>query len=98
MKQYVARFIGEDSGTARHLDHVTTPVPKNSARYALDSSRDIVQDHTALWLTRVRTQCQQAVVALVGNVIHHCAASVCVVAAKMFWEIAGAYGICPKVR
>ena len=32
--QYVARFIADDSNTARHLDHITVQVAKDRARYA----------------------------------------------------------------
>ena len=74
--QYVAPFIAADSDTARHLDHITVQVAKDRARYAFDASRDSLQDDQSLGLTRVATQCQQAVVALVGTLVHHRSPSV----------------------
>ena len=96
--QYVAPFIADDSDTARHLDHITVQVAKDRARYAFDASRDSLQDDRTLGLTRVPTRCQQAAVALVGTLVHHRATSVRAEVTKMFWEIAGAHGICPEVH
>ena len=92
--QYVARFIADDSHTARHLQHVMVQVAKDRARYAVDASRDSLQDNRTLGLTRVPTRCQQATVAL----LHHRSASLRAEATRMFWEIAGAHGICPEVH
>ena len=36
--------------------------------------------------------------ALVGTLVHHRATSVRAEVTKMFWEIAGAHGICPEVH
>ena len=96
--QYVAPFIADDSDTARHLDHITVQVAKDGARYTFDASRDSLQDDRTLGLTRVPTRCQQAAVALVGTLVHHCSTSVRAEVTKMFWEIAGAHGICPEVH
>ena len=96
--QYVAPFIADDSDTARHLDHITVQVAKDRARYAFDASRDSLQDDWTLGLTRVPTRCQQAAVALVGTLVHHRSTSVRAEVTKMFWEIAGAHGICPEVH
>ena len=96
--QYVTPFIADDSDTARYLDHVTTHVAKDRARYAFDASRDSLQVDRALGLTRVPTRGQQAAVALVGTLVHHRVASVRAEAAKTFWEVAGAHGICPEVH
>ena len=96
--QYVAPFITDDSNTARHLDHITFQVARDRARYAFNASRDSLQDDRTLGLTRVPTRCQQAAVALVGTVVHHCSTSVRAEVTKMFWEIAGAHGICPEVH
>ena len=96
--QYVAPFIADDSDTARHLDHITVQVAKDRARYAFDASRDSLQDDRTLGLTRVPTRCQQAAVALVGTLVHHRSTSVRAEVTKMFWEIAGAHGICPEVH
>ena len=96
--QYVAPFIADDSDTARHLDHITVQVAKDRARYAFDASRDSLQDDRTLGLKRVPTRCQQAAVALVGTLVHHRATSVRAEVTKMFWEIAGAHGICPEVH
>ena len=96
--QYVAPFIADDSDTARHLDHITVQVAKDRARYAFDASRDSLQDDRTLGLTGVPTRCQQAAVALVGTFVHHRATSVRAEVTKMFWEIAGAHGICPEVH
>ena len=51
-----------------------------------------------LGLTRVPTRCQQAAVALVGTLVHRSSASVRAEVTRMFWEIAGAHGICPEVH
>ena len=51
-----------------------------------------------LGLTRVPTRCQQAVVALVGTLVHHRSTFVRAEVTKMFWEIAGAHRICPEVH
>ena len=96
--RYVAPFIAEDSDTARHLDHITVQVAKDRARYAFDFSRDSLQDDRTLGLTRVPTRCQQAAVALVGTLVHHRSAFVRADVARMFWEIAGAHGICPEIH
>ena len=96
--QYVAPFIADDSGTARHLDHITVQVAKNRARYAFDAPRDSLQDDRTPGLTRVPTRCEQATVALVGTLVHHRSASVRAEATSMFWEITGVHGICPEVH
>ena len=96
--QYVAPFIADDTDTARHLDHITVQVAKDRARYAFDAWRDSLQDDRTLGLTRVATQCQHAAVALVGTLVHHRSTSVRAEVTKMFWEIAGAHGICPEVH
>ena len=96
--QYVAPFIADDSDNARHLDHSTVQVAKDRAQYAFDASRDSLQDDRTLELRRRPTRCQQAAVALVGTPVHHCPASVRAEVARMFWEIAGAHGICPEVH
>ena len=96
--QYVAPFIADDSDTARHLDHITVQVAKDRARYAFDASRGSLQDDRTLVLTRVRTRCQQAAVALVGTLVHHRSTSVRAEVTRMLWEIAGAHGICPEVH
>ena len=96
--QYVAPFIADDSDTARHLDHITVQVAKDRAQYAFNASRDSLQDDRTLGLTRVPTQCQQAAVALVGTLVHHRPTSVRAEFTKMFWEKAGAHGICPEVH
>ena len=96
--QYVAPFIADDSDTARHLHHITAQVAKDRARYAFDASRDSLQDDRTLGLTRVPTRCQQAAVGLVGTLVHHRSTSVRAEVTKMFWEIAGAHGICPEVH
>ena len=98
MTQYVAPFIADDSDTARHLDNITVQVAKDRARYAVNASRDSLQDDRTLGLTRVPTRCQQAAVALVGTLVNHPQTSVCAEVTKMFWEIAGAHGICPEVH
>ena len=85
--QYVAPLIADDSDTARHLDHIAVQVAKDRARYAFDASRDSLQDDRTLGLTRVPTRCQQAVVALVGTLVHHRSTSVRAEVTKMFWEI-----------
>ena len=94
--QYVATFIADYSDTARHLEHITVQVANDRARYAFDASRDSLQDDRTLGLTRVPTRCQQAAVALVGYLVHHRSTSVRPEVTKMFWEIAGAHGICPE--
>ena len=91
LRQYVAPFIADDSDTARHLDHITVQFAKDRARYAFDASRDSLQDDPTLGLTQVPTRCQQAAVALVGTLVHHCSTSVCAKVTKMFWEIPGAH-------
>ena len=96
--QYVAPFISDDSDSARHLDHITVQVRKDRARYALDASRDSLQDDRTLQLTRVPTRCQQAAVALVGTLVHRRSTSVCAEVTKMFWEKAGTHEICPEVH
>ena len=96
--QYVSPFIADDSDTARHLDHITVEVAKDRARYAFDTSRDSLQDDRTLGLTGVPTRCQQAAVALVGTLVNHRSTSVRAKVTKMFWEIAGAHGICPEVH
>ena len=98
LTQYVAPFIADDSDTARHLDHITVQVAKDRARYPSHASRDSLQDDWTLGLTRVPTRCQQAALALVGTVVHHPSASVRAKVTRMFWEIAGAHGICPEVN
>ena len=64
--QYVAPFIADDSDNARHLDHITVQVAMDRVRYAVDASRDSLQDDWTPGLMRVPTRCQQAAVALVG--------------------------------
>ena len=96
--QHVAPFIADDSYTAHNLDHITVQVAKDRARYAFDASRDSLQDDRTLGLTRVSTRCEQAVVALLGTFVHHRSASVRAEVTRMFWEIAGAHGICPEVH
>ena len=96
--QYVVTFVAQDSNTARYLDQVTTQVAKDRALYAFDASRDSLQNDRALGLPRVPTRCQQAAVALVGTLVHHRVALVRAETAKMFWEIAGAHGICPEMH
>ena len=86
------------SDTARHPDHIRAQVTRDRGRYAFDASRDSLQDDRTLVLTRVTTQCQQAAVALVGTLVDHRSASVRAKATTMFWEIAGAHGICPDVH
>ena len=98
LTQYVAPFIADDSDTARHLDHITVQVAKDRARYAFDASRNSLQDDWTLGLTRVPTRCQQAAVALVGTLVHHRSTSVRAEVTNIFWEIAGARGICPQVH
>ena len=98
MTQYVAPFIADASDTGRHLDHITVQVAKHRARYAFDASRDSLQDDRTMGLTRVPTRCQQAAVALVGTLVHHRSTSVRAEVTRMFWEIAGAHGICPEVH
>ena len=98
LTQYVAPFIADDSDTTRHPYHVTIQVTKDRARYAFDASGHSLQDDRTQGVTRVPTRCQQAAVALVGTLFDHRVASVHAEAAKMFWEIAGAHGICPKVH
>ena len=53
--QYVAPFIADDSDTARYLDHVTTLVARDRARYTIEASWACVQDDRALGLARVPT-------------------------------------------
>ena len=84
LTQYVAPFIADDSDNARHLDHITVEVAKNRARYAFDASQDSPQDDRTLGLTRVPTRCQQAVVALMGTLVHHRSTSVRAEVTKMF--------------
>ena len=96
--QYVAPFIADDSYTARHLDHITVQVASDRARYAFDASGDSLQDDRTPGLTQVPTLCQQAAVALVGTLVHQRSTSVRAKVTKMFWEIAGAHGICPEVH
>ena len=96
--QYVAPFIADDSYTAGHLDNITVEVTRDRARYAFDASRDSLQDVRTLGLTRVPTRCQQAAVALVGTLLHHCSASVRAEVTSMFLEITSAHGICPVVH
>ena len=91
--QYVAPFIADDSDTARHLDQITVQVAKDRAWYAFNASRDSLQDDRTLGLTRLPTRCQQAAVALVGTLVDHRSAE----ATRIFWEMAGAHGICPEV-
>ena len=98
LTQYVAPLIADDPDTARHLDHITVQVAKDRARYAFDASRDSLQDDRTLGLTRVPTRCQQAAVALVGTLVHHRSTSVRAEVTKMFWEIAGAHGLCPEMH
>ena len=96
--QYVAPFIADDSNCTRHLDRITVQFAKDRARYAFDASRDSLQDDRTLGLTRVPTRCQQAAVALVGTLVHHCSASVRAEVTKIFWEIANSHRICPEVH
>ena len=96
--QYIAPFIANSSETAWHMDHITVQVAKDRARYALDPSPDGPEDRQTLGFTRVPTRCQPAATALVGTRVHHGSASVCDKAARMFWELAGAHGIPPKVN
>ena len=69
--EYVAPSIANHSETARRPDHITVKVAKDRAPYTLDASRDSLQDHGTLGLTRVPTRCQQAAVALVGTLVHN---------------------------
>ena len=96
--QYVAPFIADDSDTARHLDHITVQVARDRARCAFAASRDTLQDDRTLGLTTVPTRCQQAVVALVGTLVHHRSTSVRAEVTRMFWGIAGTHSICPEVH
>ena len=96
--QYAAPFIADNSDTWRHLDHITVQDAKDRARHAFDASQDSLQDDRTLGLTRVPTRCQQATVALVGTLVHHHSASVRAEATRIFWDIAGAHGICPEVH
>ena len=89
--QYVAPFIADDCNSAGHLDHIMVQVAKDRARYAFDASRESLQDDRTLGLTGVPTRCQQAVVALVGTLVHHRSTSVRAEVTKMFWEKAGAH-------
>ena len=98
LTQYVAPFIADDSDTARHMDQITVQVAEDRARYAFDASRDSLQDDRVLGLKWVPTRCQQAAVALVGTLVHHRSTSVRAEVTKMFWEIAGAHGLCPEVH
>ena len=98
MTQYIAPFIGDDSDTARHMDDITVQVATDRARYVFDASRDSLQDNCTLGLTRLPTRCQQAVVALVGTLVHHCSASVRAEASRMVWGMASAHGICLEVH
>ena len=50
--QYVAPFVGDNSDTARHLDHITFQVLKDRARYAFDGSRDILQGDRTMGVRR----------------------------------------------
>ena len=94
--QYVATLIAEDSDTARHLDHVTTQVMNDRARYAFDATRNNLHNDRALGLTRVPTRCQQAGMAPLGTLVHHRAASVHAEATRMIWEVASGHPICPR--
>ena len=96
--QYVAPFIGNDSDAARHLDHITVQVAKDTARYVFNASRDSLQDDRTLGLMRVPTRCQQAAVALQGTLVRHRSASVRAEVTRMFWIFAGAHGKCPEVH
>ena len=96
--QYVAPFIADDCDTARHLEHITFQVAKDRARNPFDASRDSLQDDRTLGLTRVPTRFQQAAVALLGTIVHHRSTTVRAEVTRMFWEIAGAHGICPEVH
>ena len=98
LTQYLAPSITGDSESARHLDHITVQVAKHMARYAFDASRNSLQDDRTLGLTQQPTRCQQATVALVGTLVHHQSAPVRAEATRIFWEIAGAHGICPGVH
>ena len=82
--QYIAPFIAKASNTARHLEQITVQVQKDRARYALDASRDSLQDDQTLGLTRVPRRCQQEAVALMGILVHHRSASVCAEVTRMF--------------
>ena len=95
--QYVTPFIANDSDTAPHLDHITVRVAKDRAWYAFDATQESLQDNRTLGLTRVQMRCRQATVAIVGTLVHHRSASVRVEVTRIFWEIAGAHGICPEV-
>ena len=96
--QYMAPLIADNSDTSRHLDHLIIQVAKERAQYTFDASRDGLQDNQTLRPTRVLTRCLQAAVALAGTIVHPGAASVRAQAAKMFWEIGGAHGMCSKVH
>ena len=87
--QYVAPLIADDSDTARQLDHVITQVANDRVRYAFDASPDSLHNDRALGLASILTRRQQAAMALLGTLVHHCASSARAEATKMFWEIAG---------
>ena len=82
--QYVPNLIADDSGTARHLDHIIVQVAKDLAQYAFDASRESLQDDQTLGRTLVPKRCQQAAVALVGTLVHHRSASVRAEVTRMF--------------
>ena len=84
--------------TARATWSTSWSRSKDRARYAVDASRDSLQEDQTLRLTQVPTRCQQAAVTLVGTFVYHCSASVHAEATKMFWKIAVANGICPEVH
>ena len=91
-------FIADDSDTTCHLDHITVKVAKDRAKYAFNNDRDSLQEGRTLGLRRVPTRCQQAVVVLVGTLVHLPCASVRAEATRIFREIASAHGIRPEVH
>ena len=96
--QCVAPFIADNPDTVRRLDHITVEVTKDKARYAFDALQNSLQNDRTLGLARVPTRCEQAAVALVGTLLNHRSTSVRAEVTRMFWEIAGAHGICPEVH
>ena len=60
MTQYIAPVIADDSGIARHPDHIKVEVATDRARLAFNASWDSLQDYRTLGLTRAQTLLQQA--------------------------------------
>ena len=76
----------------------TSQCRSRRARYAFNASQNSLQDDLTPGLTRVPTRCQQAAVALVGTLVNHHSASMRAEVTRLFWETAGAHGICPEVH